>query len=94
MLALYLCCRRRPGPKEEPKPVPGYGTIREYNHTDGKEVDNNWFNMKHLMKYVYTTHEGDDPSHKHAAGVRQYPDEDIKGKDNELFDLNHLIKYR
>lgn len=74
--------------------MPGYGTIRDYNDTDGKDTDNNLFDMKHLIKYVYTTHEGVDPSHKHAPGVRNYPDEDIQGKDNQLFDMNHLMKYR
>ena len=107
LLALYLFCRRRKedaadagtGPaKVVPAPATaGHGTVRSYSDQGAGEEDNKDYDLRHLMKYMYserTVGKVDlDHGHEHAS-IRVYDEPGVQGTDTHQFDLKQLMTYR
>ena len=104
ILGLYLFCKRCKSDAvdgtslvkgTEAAPA-GHGTIRSYSDVGAGEEDSNDYDLRHLMKYMYTerTHGVMDLDHSHEhANIRDYKD-GVQGTDNHHFDLKELISYK
>ena len=108
LLGLYLLWRRckkdtvdaATGPAKAPAapaPVAGHGTVRSYSDQGAGEMDNIDYDLRHLMKYMYTerTIGKVDLEHGHEhASIRVYHEPGVQGTDNHQFDLKHLMTYK
>ena len=81
---------------KEALPV-GHGTVRSYSDVGAGEEDSTDYDLRHLMKYVYTERRygGMDLEHDHEhASIRVYNDSGVRGTDNHQFDLRELMSYK
>lgn len=105
MLGLYLLWKRcksdsvdgiPPSKATEAAPA-GHGTVRSYSDMGAGEEDSTDYDLRHLMKYMYTEkiHGGMDLEHGHEhASIRVYEDSGVPGTDNHQFDLRELMSYK
>ena len=81
---------------KEALPV-GHGTVRSYSDVGAGEEDSTDYDLRHLMKYVYTERRYGrmDLEHDHEhASIRVYNDSGVRGTDNHQFDLRELMSYK
>ena len=75
----------------------GHGTVRSYSDMGAGEMDSNDYDLRHLMKYMYTEKivGGGDLEHGHEhASIRVYKDGGVRGTDNLHFDLKELMSFK
>ena len=106
LLGLYLLCKKcRSDAVDGTSPVKpaeavlpgGHGTVRSYSDVGAGEEDSTDYDLRHLMKYMYTEriHGGIDLAHEHEhASIRVYKDHGVRGTDNHQFDLRELMSYK
>jgi len=106
LLGLYLLCKKcRSDAVDGTSPVKpagavlpgGHGTVRSYSDVGAGEEDSTDYDLRHLMKYMYTEqiHGGIDLAHGHEhASIRVYKDHGVRGTDNHQFDLRELMSYK
>lgn len=84
--------------KPAPKTVPGsHGTVRSYSDVGAGEADSTDYDLRFLMKYMYTEkiRGGIDLEHGHEhASIRVYKDSGVRGTDNHHFNLRELMSYK
>jgi len=105
LLGLYLLWKRcksdavdgtPPAKAAEAAPT-GHGTVRSYSDVGAGEEDSTDYDLRHLMKFMYTEkiHGGLDLEHSHEhASIRVYKDSGVPGTDNHQFDLRELMSYK
>lgn len=107
LLALYLFCRKckrdkaeavdgGTGPAKVAVAPSGHGTVRSYSDQGAGEADNSDFDLRHLMKYMYTERTVGVVDLEHGqehANIRSYKDPGVRGTDNHQFDLTQLMTH-
>ena len=84
------------GPAKAAVAPSGHGTVRLYSDQGAGEADNSDYDLRHLMKYMYTERivGAVDLEHGHEhANIRSYKDPGVRGTDNHQFDLTHLMTH-
>ena len=100
-LGIYLLCTRcKTNAVDGTAPVKtpaGHGTIRYYADVGAGQEDSNDYDLRHLMKFMYTerTHGILDLNHGHEhASIRHYSDGGVQGTDNNQYDLKYLMSHK
>ena len=101
LLGIYLLCTKcKTNVVDGTAPVKtpaGHGTVRSYADVGAGEEDSNDYDLRHLMKFMYTerTHGMMDLNHGHEhASIRDYSDGGVQGTDNNQYDLKYLMSHK